>query len=170
MDNYFDFFGIPEAFEIDLTELRKRYIQNSKKYHPDFHTLSNAIHQENILEKSTLNNKAWKTLSDRSKRIEHLLRIHDAMPEEGKASVPQEFLMDMMDINEALMELKFEPDPEKTSDVQGQLDKLTNEIEEAGKTAMNRWDEGRDNEVLTEVRDYFLKLKYINRIKEQLQD
>ena len=117
MVNYFDFFEIPIAFAIDETDLRKRFIANSKKFHPDFHTLESEAEQDAVLEKSTINNQAWKTLANANKRMAHILIIKGHMPEEGQAKIPQEFLIEMMDINEALMELEFDEDPNKKEEV-----------------------------------------------------
>ncbi len=168
MNNYFKFFGMEESFDIDLSLLRKIYIANSKKFHPDYHTLESEEEQNKVLELSTLNNEAWKTLSDRNKRIAHILDINQAMPEEGKAQVPQDFLMDMMDINEGLMELKFDEDPAKKDALLSTLDQIVQDIEKEGNTAMSTWNDNRSKEALLSVRDYYLKLKYIIRIKEQL--
>lgn len=168
MTNYFNFFGIEESFDIDLSSLRSKYILNSKKYHPDFHTLKSEQEQEQILEMSTLNNEAWKTLSDPVKRIDHLLSIHNIMPEEGKAQVPQEFLMDMMEINESLMELEFEKDQNSLNSVMQKIESIVKELEKEGHTSMSLWNIDKKPEDLERVKDYYLKLKYINRIRERL--
>ena len=167
--NYFEFFGIKEKFDIDLGQLRRDFIANSKKFHPDFHTESTSEEQEAILELSTINNEAWKILSDLQRRIAHLLDLHDQIPEEGKAQVPQEFLMDMMEINEALMELEMEGNVEKKQNLIHSIEQLEVSLHEDGRAAMKRWDEDDDLTALQEVRDYYLKLKYIDRIKQRIK-
>ena len=169
MVNYFDFFDIPIVFNLDRQALRSKFIANSKKYHPDFYTLESEEEQERVLELSTLNNKAWKELSDPQKRVAHLLHIKNAMPEEGQAKIPQEFLMEMMDINEALMELEFDEDVEKKKVVLNSIDSLVSQIQQEGQAAMSAWDEDQEEGFLEVVRDYYLKLKYINRIKQRLK-
>jgi len=168
MDNYFTFFGIEEAFNIDMKALRLTFITNSKKYHPDFHTLQSEAEQERVLDLSTLNNKAWKTLSDPQKRTAHILEVNDAMPEEGKAQVPQEFLMEMMDINESLMELEFEDDASKKSEVLSALSDLEEEIRKESDGAKGAWDEDKESRFLEVIRDCYLKQKYLWRIRERL--
>jgi len=168
MINYFEFFGIEVAFEIDVAELRKKYISQSKAFHPDFHALDDTSEQEKMLEKSTHNNQGWKVLSDENQRIAHVLDLHDALPKEGEATVPQEFLMEMMDLNETLMELQFGEDPSLKSKVINDLAEIKTGISQTAKDAMAAWDEDHEPQFLDIIRDYYLKMKYLKRIEEKL--
>lgn len=169
MTNYFQFFNLPVQFKLDKKALREQYIANSKLYHPDYHTLSSESDQDKVLEQSTTNNEGWKTLSDPQRRIAHILELNDALPEEGQAKVPQEFLMDMMDINEALMELEFDPDPAIIEKVSISIKELEDGLSKEGQGAMDAWDEDQEEGFLTVVRDYYLKMKYLSRIKEKIK-
>ena len=111
--NYFEFFEIPISFKVDEAALKRIFYANSKKYHPDFYTLESEEKQAEILELSTLNNQAYKTLSDFDKRMKYILDLKEILAEEGQNQLPQSFLMEMMDINEVLMELEFDFDTQK---------------------------------------------------------
>src|SRR5471030_3307088 len=104
--NYFDFYGIPESFTPDTPLLKKKFYELSKKYHPDFYANEDDAKQQEILELSTLNNKAYQALSDPAKLLEYILRLHDLVSEGAKPQLPSDFLMEMMDINERLMEVE----------------------------------------------------------------
>src|ERR1700712_331465 len=104
--NYFEFYGIHESFTPDTALLKKKFYELSKKYHPDFHANEDDAKQQEILELSTLNNKAYQTLSDPYKRLEYILKSHDLLLEGAKPQLPADFLMEMMDINERMMELE----------------------------------------------------------------
>lgn len=75
----------------------------------------------------------------------------------------------MMEINEALMEIKMAPDMSRIAEVESQinatLDTMNREI------APVLWDYN-DNvsapEVLAKIKDYYYKKKYLLRIKESL--
>jgi len=168
MVDYFKFFGIEVAFEIDKAQLRKQYIAQSKAFHPDFHALDDHAAQEKMLEQSTLNNQAWKVLSDDDKRIAHILDLYDALPSEGEAKVPQDFLMEMMDLNEALMELQFGEDPDLKDRVVGDIGKIKTDISTEAQGAMSAWDKDQEPSHLDVIRDYYLKMKYLKRIEEKL--
>eukprot|EP01037_Dinobryon_pediforme_P000940 gene940-947_t len=104
--NYFEFYGIPESFAPDTALLKKKFYELSKKYHPDFYANEDEAKQQEILELSTLNNKAYQTLSDPNKRLEYILSLHELLKEGAKPQLPADFLMEMMDINERLMDVE----------------------------------------------------------------
>ncbi len=70
--DYFEFYNFPRSFQVDEKVLRQLYLEHSRKYHPDFHTLSGEVEQARVLDLSTQNNEAFKTLSDPDKRIQYV--------------------------------------------------------------------------------------------------
>lgn len=164
--NFFDFFQLPVSFLIDEAALKKAYYANSKKYHPDFYTLEPAEKQNEILELSTLNNEAYQTLADPDRRLRYLLDIHGAIAEEGNNDIPQDFLMDMMDINEAIMDLEFDFDPEKLAQTQSQLEKLEKELYDEIFPVLQSFD--AQSASLPALKEYYFKKKYLLRIRENL--
>jgi len=97
--NFFSFFGLPVSLSIDLPSLRKVFLENSRRFHPDFHTLSSDEEQEKALEMSSLNNEAFKVLSDTDARIRYVLELKGLLGADSKEEkLPQDFLMEMMDI------------------------------------------------------------------------
>jgi len=167
--NYFEFYNIPVIFKVDNATLKDIFYANSKKYHPDFYTLESDEKQAEILELSTLNNEAYKTLKDFDKRMKYILDQKGIMKEEGQNKIPQSFLMDMMEINEALMELEFDYDEVKKNEALNQLKNQENSIyEEVDKIIENYQDDNTNEEELKAVKDYYLKKRYLLRIRENL--
>jgi len=168
--NYFEFYGLPVALSVDEAAVRRIYLLNSKKYHPDFHTLSDETEQAQMLELSTRNNEAFKILSDSDKRIRYVLELKGLIGQDNEnPSLPQDFLMDMMEINEALMELEFDFDPEGYNNTFQRVEKLENELETNVQPLLSSWTETTGNDPdLEKVRDYFFKKRYLLRIKENL--
>jgi len=168
--NYFEFFGIPVSFRVDEAQLRRLFYQNSKKYHPDFHSLASADTQEEMLRLSTLNNEAFQTLSDPDRRMRYLLEIKGLLQEEGQQQVPQDFLAEMMDINEVLLELELDYDPERFEQTAQAIAQLERALDEAIEPVLERYadDAEHSREDLLRVRDYFLKKRYLLRVREKL--
>ncbi len=168
--NYFEFFGLPVSFQMDQGALQRQFYQNSRQYHPDFHTLSSAADQERMLELSTINNQAWKTLSDPDRRIRYVLEIKGLLGDEtAQPPLPQEFLMEMMDINEALMELEFDFDADRYAATLRTLEGLEQDLETGIRPLLEAWTEADGTEEqLLRVRDFFLKKRYLLRIRENL--
>ena len=167
--NYFEFYDIPVGFEVDESALKRIFYANSKKYHPDFFTLAEEEKQAEILELSTLNNKAYHTLRDFDLRMKYVLDLKGILQEEGKNQIPQDFLMEMMDINEALMELEFDFDEEAYKKVKIQLQGIENELFASVADILKDYtDEEADGGALEQIKEYYLKKRYLLRIRENL--
>jgi molecular chaperone HscB len=167
--NYFEFYNLPISFNLDETVLKRTFYANSKQFHPDFFTLESEEKQAEILELSTLNTEAYKTLSDFEKRMKYILDLKGVMGKEGENKLPQDFLMDMMDINEALMELEM--DYEEVAHQKVLLDVQTIENQlfmEVKDTLENYEDSVTAKDALEEVKYFYLKKRYLLRIRENL--
>jgi molecular chaperone HscB len=168
--NYFEFYSIPESFILDEKALKAKYYQLSREYHPDFFANESQEKQSEILQLSTQNTNAYRTLSDADQRMQYILKEHGIL-EEGKNELPGDFLMEMMELNEELMELEFDFDAaklheigEKSSGIMAQLD---NDI----LPVLQRYPELHGvtkDEALQEIKTYYLKKKYLLRIQESL--
>lgn len=167
--NYFDFYDLPISFMLDEAALKKTFYAHSKRYHPDFFTLENEKRQNEILELSTLNTQAYKTLSDFDKRMKYILELKGVMAEEGKNSLPQDFLMDMMDINEAIMELEFDFDETLYQKAINDAQSIENQIFEGVKPIVETYQDGETTAAdLEKVKIFFLKKRYLLRILKNL--
>lgn len=166
---YFEIFGIAPAFVIDEAELKKHFYANSKRFHPDFHTSADVEKQVEILAKSSLNNKAYKVLKEEYSRIGYILEELDMIGEGKKNDLPQEFLMEMMDVNEELMELQFDPVPEKIAAAKAKVNEEITALKEAIDKDL-LLDPKADNsaEGLSRIKDYYFKRKYMLRMLENL--
>ena len=169
MTDYFSFFDLRPAPTVDQAALKKAFYANSKRFHPDFHTLSDAETQADILEKSTLNNRAYKVLADDDQRLKHLLELKGALGEEGQNTVPQDFLMEIMEVNEALMELEMEDDPIVREKVSGLIDQLEADLERDVEDTLQYYDDVQSGPAeLSRLKDYYLKRRYLLRLREKL--
>jgi len=166
---YFEFYDLPVSFLIDEGLLRKKFVQKSKEFHPDFHTLASDEKQAEILELSTLNNEAYKTLSDADKRMQYILQQKDLLGEDNKNQLPQAFLMEMMDINEKLMTLEMDFDETVYQQLQTLLQQKESEMYKVVKDALESYqEENASADRLHKIRDYYLQKRYLIRIKENL--
>ncbi|MDF2432234.1 MAG: molecular chaperone HscB [Mucilaginibacter sp.] len=166
--NYFEFYGINESFTPDAALLKKKFYELSKQYHPDFYANEDDEKQQEILELSTLNNKAYQTLSDPYKRLEYILKLHDLLNEGAKPQLPADFLMEMMDINERLMEVD---DAEQLGHLTNEVLAVEDDIRQKLNKAMSGYAQLNDTakeERLNEIADCYYRQKYLLRIKESL--
>jgi molecular chaperone HscB len=169
--NCFEWFGMPVAYRIDDNALRRAFLLNSKKFHPDFYTTASEAEQAEVLEKSTLNNQAYNTLADPDTRLRHILELAGALnnnPNQNE-TLPQDFLMNMMDINEQIMELSAGFDESIYQSVQQQVQQFENELLSEAEPALDAYQTPPEQPaLLIQLKNFYLKKKYLLRIKENL--
>jgi molecular chaperone HscB len=168
MINYFEFYDIQESFHPDEAALKKKFYALSKQYHPDFYANEDDIKQQEILEISTINNKAYQTLSDPYKRLEYILKQHDLVNEGAKPQLPADFLMEMMDLNERLMEAD---DAEQLAQIRGEVLAVENELNNNLQAFSSDYESLNDTakeDRLNSIADIYYRQKYLLRIQESL--
>ena len=166
--NYFDFYGITETFSPNAAQLKKQFYALSKQYHPDFFANEDDAKQQEILELSTLNNKAYQTLSDPNRVMEYILRTHNLVNEGAKPQLPAVFLMEMMVINERLMEIE---DKQQLATVTAEVLAIEGDINEELKNLTHNYtqlDDAAKESRLNDIANIYYRQKYLLRIKESL--
>ncbi|MBT9392701.1 Fe-S protein assembly co-chaperone HscB [Hymenobacter sp. NST-14] len=168
--DYFEFYGLPESFRPDEAALKRQYYALSREYHPDFHATASPEKQREILELATRNTDAYRTLSHPDQRMAYILGRHQLL-EEGKQALPPDFLMEVMELNEQLMELEFEPDPALVSRLEMEVNELNDTLEAGIEPVLTGYEqlpaEAR-SAALAQVQTYYLKKRYLLRIRESL--
>jgi molecular chaperone HscB len=99
MINYFEVFGLPVQYAIDLKELRLKYYALSRDTHPDLHQNRDSFSTK---PDSALVNKAYKVLSDKHSRLKCVLHHLQVIKDQEKYQLDPIFLMEMMEWNEAI--------------------------------------------------------------------
>jgi molecular chaperone HscB len=169
--NYFELYDLPISFNPDQGIVKQKFYALSKKYHPDFYINEDQAKQDEVLELSTLNNKAFQILKDPQKRLHYILQLKNQLTEEENYVLPQHFLMEMMDVNEALMDLEFEPDFSKTELIKNQVNDLEQDLSNELAHLTSTFDKATINEqdgLLIAIKDIYFRNKYLWRIKESI--
>lgn len=169
MFNLFTLYNIPLSFNPSKDLVKQQYFQLSRKYHPDFITTGTDEEKDEALEKSSLVNKAYKIFNNQDETIQYVLQLKGLLQEEEKYALPNEFLMEIMELNEELMDAKIEGnqiiiDNSKSSIINYQLS-IKREIETiiSAETIDNI-----DETSFLKVKDYYFKKKYLNRILDSI--
>ncbi|MBA9076270.1 MULTISPECIES: iron-sulfur cluster co-chaperone HscB C-terminal domain-containing protein [Rufibacter] len=169
--NYFHFYDLPESFLPDEKAIQTKYYALSREYHPDFYTLEPQEKQQEILEKSTLNTNAYRTLSNFDRRMQYILEQHGLLEEGGQNDLPQDFLMEVMELNEQLMELEMDYDSMTYKVVRDQTEQIEGELKAEIWPVLESYSTlspEAQAEALKQVKNYYLKQRYLLRIKESL--
>ena len=162
--NYFGLFGLPQAPSVDRSLLAKKYFELQKEHHPDFFTQAMDTEKEDALEQSAHINKAFNIFQNKEKTIEYFLQTVGLIEADEKYNLPPDFLMEMMDINEALTE-------ESEDIVTKRVESYESELWEDIKLVIENYQADATNESsLLKLKEYYYKKKYLKRILDRLGD
>ena len=164
--NYFELFDIPVQLKVNTALLSKKFFEMSKQFHPDYFANENEQVQAEVLEKSALLNKAWKTFQNPNATIKYVLLEKGLLEEEEKYALPPDFLMEVMEINEALMDAD---EAAIATGLKSTIENLQSEIYEPVKEIVENYNDGvTTGKELLQVKEYYYKKKYLDRIRKQL--
>ncbi len=168
--NYFELYDLPVSFNPDQNQVKQQFYALSKRYHPDFYINESGAKQDEVLELSTLNNKAFQVLKNPQKRLHYILALKGELVEGENYLLPQSFLMDMMEVNEMLMDLSFDEDVVKLSELKNQIANIEASLSTELTQLTTDYDNGGGNResLLKAIKDIYYRNKYIARIKEKL--
>lgn len=164
--NYFELFELPVTLKVNTATLSGKFFELSKKYHPDYFINEEDQAQAEVLEKSALLNKAWKIFQNPDETIKYVLQLKGLLEEEEKYELPPDFLMEVLEINEQLMDAD---EPAIKAELESSVNNLQNEIYEPVKEMVENYKESSFSEKdLLQVKAYYYKKKYLDRIRRQL--
>lgn len=169
--NYFEFYQLPISFQPDQNLVKQQFYAMSKKYHPDFYINESEDQQDEVLELSTINNKAFQILKNPAKLLPYVLEIKGVITEGEHYTLPQSFLMEMMDVNEVIMDLQFDPDADKLAQVKKEIQAVEDQLKTqllALTVAFDNAELSAHEEILKDIKDAFYRNKYILRLKDSL--
>jgi molecular chaperone HscB len=167
--SYFEFYNLEEQFFIDESSLKQTYLKLSKEHHPDFY-IDDEEKYDAALELTSTNNMAFKVLKSLDNRIPYILRLNNTLTDKDN-NLPSEFLMEMMDVNEEIMDLKMDFDADKLRRVKNQVDGLSQEWNQKIKSLAKLADSQKGEErgyTLKKIKEFYLKRKYVLRLIESL--
>lgn len=172
MVNYFELYEIPVSFHPDQATVKKKFFELSRAYHPDRFTLADTGKQSEALELSSANNQAYKVLKDPYATMAYVLKLQGVLEDEEKYNLPPDFLMEMMELNEAVNQHEMEPDnAEMLAESQEMLDGMLQDWEVEVAPMTKQFDEGvHTDAVLTSIKEYYFKKKYLLRVQDRMKE
>ncbi len=170
MANYFELYEIPVTFHPDQAVVKSKFYELSRKYHPDRFAQAGgtALAEAQIL--AALNNDAYKTLKSSDATMAYILKQYELLQDEEKYALPSAFLMEMMDINEAISD--YETNPENAdahSMAENSLNEQLEMWENGALLLTTRFDNGdHSHDLLLKIKDQYFRKKYLLRIRERI--
>jgi len=110
--NHFDLFGLPVSYRVDGDLLAERYRALQQALHPDRYAAVGDRERRLSMQASIRVNEAFETLKDPLARARYLLSLHTGdQGDKQESTQDAAFLMEQMELREALAEVKDRPDP-----------------------------------------------------------
>ena len=119
--NYFDLFGLPVTFDLDVGGLSARYRELAREAHPDRFAGGSDFERRLAMQMTTLVNEAFRVLKNPISRASYLLELKGARAAYA-ATVDPAFLVEQMELRERLESVRGERDG---------LDALARDVREA---------------------------------------
>lgn len=168
--NPFAFFEIEPSFLVDKQALRRLYLANQRKWHPDFHAGNPEMHRQ-ALQQTAANNEAYSILSDDFSRVKSLLSLNQIDAEKEQV-LPGDFLMEMMDLSDLIEEANA-GNPTSMEQAQKELDRYNTAIETALSDLFQKADNleftaGYPKAILLEAAAIYQQNRYLGRLRKNL--
>lgn len=121
--SHFALFGLTPAFSIDQERLEKAYREIQSRVHPDRFARSGDAERRASLQWTTRVNEAYRALRSPVQRASHILALHGVdVAFETNTAMPQQFLMQQMELREALEAAIAAKDPHSLAALQKSLE------------------------------------------------
>ncbi|EGV51055.1 Fe-S protein assembly co-chaperone HscB [Candidatus Endoriftia persephone] len=165
--NYFELFGLPVGFIVDVDSLAERYRDLQRVMHPD--RFANATDQERRLsvQGAALINEAFQTIKDPIARGAYLLSMHGIeMDMEKETTMDAAFLMEQMELREELEQARSQADPyDAVFELRGRINKKINTL--VGQMAVQF--ESATPEQLEASREILRKMRFLQRLRAEVE-
>jgi molecular chaperone HscB len=163
--DYFQVFGLPRGFQVDLPALEHEFHRLSRKVHPDRFARAGEKEREWSLADTALLNDAYRTLKDPLSRTEYLLKLegaeigeeHSGKDRKDPSRVPADLLEEAFELNMQLEEMRMarkigEDDPQLQADLEQAKKKfegLLGAVDDNLRARWLAWDAGDESARMT---------------------
>ncbi|MCI0365779.1 MAG: DnaJ domain-containing protein [Phycisphaerales bacterium] len=164
VDDPFALLGLPHRFEISSDQLQVAYLKRAAALHPD--RFPDPIRQAQAAQDAARLNRAKAVLADDEQRANALLRQLGGPVKEQDKSLPEGFLVEIMEVRQAIEEAPASNDPSQRE----HFEKWAHQQRGHYKSLVAQLFAGGppDSQSLREIRLQLNAWRYIERLIEQL--
>ncbi|MGF1680550.1 co-chaperone HscB [Photobacterium minamisatsumaniensis] len=162
--NHFELFGLPFQFQLDGSLLATQFRELQRRFHPDNFATASERDRLMSVQKAAQINDAFQTLKNPISRAEYMLseKGYDIRGEQKTLQDPA-FLMQQMELREALEDIPDASDPEAAlSDFEQQANALY-------KTQLTALEQLLFQESWETAADAVRKLKFIVKLRNEVE-
>ncbi|NNF96952.1 MAG: Fe-S protein assembly co-chaperone HscB [Halobacteria archaeon] len=166
--NHFELFGLPVAFDVDAQQLAERYRELQRALHPDRYANASDRERRLSIQHAAQVNEAFQTLKSSLRRARYLLQLKGVeFDDEKETHLDPAFLMEQMELREALADVRTEADP------LGGLNNIMTDIKSRqkvmeGQLRMLFADDSEDKRL--EAKQLVQKMQFLVRLQQEAED
>lgn len=166
--NYFELFGLPVTFSVDIELLSDRYHALLDSLHPDRFAAASDQEKRLSMQASTQVNEALQTLKDPLARARYLLRLHSDDQDSGTGTTRDgAFLMEQMELRETLAGAKGQIDPYV------EVNRVMDQVSEHSGALYRRLEsifQDPTEEGIEEAREIVRKLQFLDKCRRDAEN
>ena len=166
---HFELFDLPVLFDVDLSDLSQRYRELQRVVHPD--KFVNASDRERLLsvEKATSINEAYQVLKSPQRRARYMLELQSvSFDDEKDTALDPAFLMEQIELREALGELSQTTDPLATLNaIMADIKKRIAYVVEELHTGLEFGE--LDDVQKSNLKSLIHKMQFLNKLQEEAE-
>lgn len=135
MQNHFELFQLPAAFDVDMDALDAAYREIQGRVHPDRFVNASDAEKRVAMQWATRANEAYQTLRNPMLRARYLCELNGVdLQTESNTAMPMDFLMQQMELREALGDARAAKDAEALDELDVQVrSEKKNRLAQVGK-------------------------------------
>lgn len=126
--NYFEIFGLPVDFRVDVADLSDRYVELQRVVHPDRFASGSDAEKRQSMQETTFLNTAHDTLKSPLKRAIYMLKLEDVTIEHNP-QLPPAFLMEQIELRETLESIEDDTSLERLDAFKAEVGETMRTIE-----------------------------------------
>lgn len=164
--NHFEIFSLPQRYELDRAALDARYRELQRSVHPDRFASAGDQERRISMQQAAQINEAYQVLKDPLRRGRYLLELRGKVVDDPQGSHQDPaFLMQQIELREALGEVRGKPDPLHALDaVAADINQQYDTLEASLERALDAGDGGTE-EALVLVR----RMQFFTRLQDEVQ-
>lgn len=165
---YYEALGLEPTLALDPEDLKKRFYERSRQWHPDRFSRAGADQLQKALDMTAMLNDAFRTLRDPVSRAEYFLGESGI---ELSKEVPPELLEEVFELNMALEELRGGDESARAQLVAAQerFQGMLNDSDANLTALFSSYDHDHGRAAIEEIRAVLNRRKYISNLVRDVE-
>jgi len=166
--NYFELFGLPVAFDVDVADLAGRYRELQRRFHPDRFASATDTERRLSLQMTAQLNAGYQTLRDVVARGRYLLSLQGVdTGEDTDTAMDPAFLMEQMELRENLDEARGAGN---RAERLGALRRQVDELFDARSADLRRQFSEATGEARRKARNLVREMQFLQKLAHEIEE